>query len=386
MNLVSSDGFIGSWSIWGLSESKQLSPSSTLRYDDWDGESLFGQVGFDTKLQNGLIGGFATTLKQTQFDFDNTNDNHLNYKTNMTGVLPYFGWTSQDQADSLQLYAEFGQGEIVVNQGEHRYDSFDTNYTAYGVSGIKNLYSSSSDSQFGESKLNFMSVAWQATQSVKSGKKFVEDSELAVGTFRATVEGSHQIQIESIAVNPQLAIGVRGVRNNQQFNIGMDSIGRIDLQTSSLTVATIGQALIPAQTEDHAKNKWLVTTQLEYDSDNNDLGLLLDFSHSWGDALEEQQEEFWLGSLTRFGGIEHTNYSGNGFNSEIGFGFKVFDGTGIMTPFANIQQNNDSINTIGVGGRLTALTNLNMEFVGTRKVNFPNEIEQRIDMKSSIKW
>ena len=232
-----------------------------------------------------------------------------------------------------------------------------------------------------------MSEAWKASQIIESGNQFVEDSELAVGSFRAAVEGTHQVQItEHLIINPQLVIGIRGDDFDQQFNVGMDSIGSINLQTSSLKIVTVGQALVPTQTEDYAKNKWLVTTQLEYDSENNDLGLLLEISRSWGDKLDEQHKEFWSDNLKRFGAIEYTNYSRNGFYSETGFGFKIFDGIGIITPFASIQQNDDSINTIRVGSRLVASPNLNMELVGIRKANNPNEIEQRIELKSRITW
>ena len=385
--LVSSDESFGSISVWGLSKSGELSPDSNAEYQDWDGEALYGQLGFDTRLQNGVVGGLATTLKQTRLELESNVDNTLNYETNMTGLLPYLGWNSQDQADSLQLYAEFGQGEIAVNQGEHRYDTFDTNYAVYGVSSIKNLYSSASNSQFGESKLNFVSEAWQASQLIESGNKYVKNSELDVGAFRVAVEGAHQIQIaKRTLVNPQLAIGFRADDFDQNRNFGLDSIGSINLQSSSINVATSGQYLIPAQNEVPGKNKWFLTSYLKYDSENNDKGLLFEISRSWGDSSDVQNNQFWSNNLTHLGETEYPNRSENGFYTETGFGFEVLDGIGILTPFGNIELNDGPNDKFSIGSRFSTLTNLNLELVGTRRSDNQNGLDQRIELKSHIQW
>ena len=305
----------------------------------------------------------------------------------MTGLLPYLGWNSQDQADSLQLYAEFGQGEIAVNQGEHRYDTFDTNYAVYGVSSIKNLYSSASNSQFGESKLNFVSEAWQASQLIKSGNKYVINSELDVGTFRVAVEGAHQIQIANrTLVNPQLAIGFRGDDFDQNRNFGLDSIGSINIQTSSINVATSGQYLVPTQNEVPGKNKWLLTFYLKYDSENNDKGLLFKVSRSWGDSLDAQDNQFWPNNLTPLGETEFPKRSENRFYTEAGFGFELLDGLGMLTPFGNIEYNDDGSDKFSIGSRFSTLSNLNLELIGTRKFDNQNGLDQRIELKSRVQW
>ena len=83
--LVSSDESFGSMSVWGLSNQGELGPTSTSKLSDWEGETLYGQLGFDTRLQNGVVTGLASTFKQTQFEFESSSDNALNYQTSMTG-------------------------------------------------------------------------------------------------------------------------------------------------------------------------------------------------------------------------------------------------------------------------------------------------------------
>ena len=385
--LVSGDESFGSMSVWGLSNKGELSPTSTAKFTDWDGETLFGQLGFDTRLQNGIVGGLATTLKQTHLEFESSADNFLNYQTNMTGVLPYLGWNSQVQSNSLQLFAEFGNGEIKVNQGEHLYDTFDTNYAVYGVSGMKNLYSSGSYLESGESRLNLVSEAWKASQIIESGNKFVENSEFNIGTFRTAVEGTHQVQIaERTSFSPQLAIGIRGDDFDQQFNLGLDSIGSINVQTSSLTIATFGHAFIPTLTEGYGENKLFATSYLKFDSENNNLGLLFEISRTWGDPLELKNNQLLSNNITGFGAAGYPSQSSKGFYSETGFGFEVFDRTGILTPFGSIELSDNGSNIIRAGSRLSTLSNFNIELVGTRNSKNLNGLNQRIDLKSSIQW
>ena len=64
----------------------------------------------------GVVGGVSLSSNQSEIEYIGENNFELNLNSNLTGLNPYFGWTSQNSETQIHLNTGFGTGQIAVSQ------------------------------------------------------------------------------------------------------------------------------------------------------------------------------------------------------------------------------------------------------------------------------
>ena len=73
-------------------------------------------------------------------------------------------------------------------------------------------------------------------------------------------------------------------------------------------------------------------------------------------------------------------------DSEFGFGFGIFDGTGVLTPYSKIGYSNNKDATFHVGTRVLLESGIKLTLVGSQRASSEGEFDQEFKLKGGISW
>ena len=179
--------------------------------------------------------------------------------------------------------------------------------------------------------------------------------------------------------NPIFNLGVRGDSKNDQsiFGIEFDS----ELNYSNKAGFSIEGNSNFYMTQLDQIQRWDLEGAFKFDQGNDELGMLFEVNPNWRISHNPDQIKFWNSDLLTTGLETEQNTKSSQIISELGFGFSIADGLGILAPFSGIEVTEFESSKRYLGARVSIGSNLRFEVEGS-DTNDSNGIgKQNLELK-----
>ena len=145
-------------------------------------------------------------------------------------------------------------------------------------------------------KLSVNGDSWFAKQYVKGQENLISDLETNAHYYNVRTEGTHQFELESgNSLTPFLSVGVRGDRKNQHSTLAMEFTSGFDfVSLVGINFTSSGQMLVA---NENTIQKMSANSSLGYDYGNDELGLTLEISPTWGQSQANSQNSLWSNNI-----------------------------------------------------------------------------------------
>ena len=380
--LPDSTGF-GSATTWGSGNQLEFQ-SQGLGNSAMSGEMLSSHLGLDVAFNEELISGFTGTYSDTQIDYTAL-DSSYEYDVQMTGFFPYIGWQNTDRADYLRVVTGLGSGEIGIRQEGNNWDKLTSSLYTTEISGGLQVYADNDASDHAVSALSLDS-------GIRTLRYFTEQESDVIGHFdyrqsqsHLTLEGHYAKDLSNgIALIPTAAIGLQGLSGNVANEFGYILESGVSVENPvGWTLSGLGRTFF--NSDDWSNDSQLQST-LAFDSNNDDLGTTVDITSSWGVAPTHENDSMWERHIFTRNSSTQTENSQTQISTEIGYGFGILDGSGILTPYNKIDWSDTNQQTIEFGSRVAVGAGISFELKGSRENRTNDEIDHQINFSGSFGW
>ena len=282
--LFSAEQFNTSTSIWGIGDYRDLLPNSSSGSDIWKANSFTGHIGLDTKMGQEILTGISATFNENIVDFYNQEDTEysLEYTQETISINPFVGWKSPRIDAEIRTIAGFGGGEFAVDQAFYDVETFSSRSYSFAIAGNKVLHSSNSILN-GTSKLSIIGESWWARQYIDGREGVLADLQANAQYYQIRTERINKYTFDyGSSFTTLISVGIRGDEKAKQSTSGMEFIGSFDFD-NPLGLTWTGKGSILLANEDSIQ---IISTSssFEFDHDNDELGMLLELTPSWGQA------------------------------------------------------------------------------------------------------
>ena len=361
-----------------------LNRSSSGETMDWTGDLFLGHMGIDTLIREGLLVGISASVAESEVKFDNTETENIQFDTLTTSLNPYIGWKLNDLNSEFYATTGYGRGEVGIDQEFYDYEILDSHAYTIGLAG-SHILLTSDNMLTGTSNLSIKGETWFAQQTVDGKDGVLENINTNSKHLSIRTEGSHQFEfISGSTLNPIVSIGVRNDEKDHQSVLGLEYTGSIDYNNLiGFSLSGHGSMLTG---QSNQVQKMSLNSSMNYDSNNDEQGVLFKSAASWGQTVAEIQNPISSGfNLASSIGSNHF-IDGNAFSSEIGFGLKIWDGSSLLTPFTGFNISENQGNEYQIGTLMNIGSNVKLNLTGTQYMNATNDITNKVHIEGSINW
>ena len=324
--------------LWAAGDWRKLSRKQAGL--DWSGDLFSAHVGADAALGPRLRGGIAASRFASAVTYTDRSALAVSsagaevagkHRTRMTTATPYVGVAGE----STQLWAALGVGggrvEIEDTEVAKRFgrQSSGARFTAAAVGGSARL------SAGGALELRVKASGEASRFTVKGNGEEGAIAPLAASAqrLRLAAEGSRTWALAGGAeLTPALEVGGRWDGGGGATGAGLEIGGGVSWSNpgAGLTMEARARALVA---QAGGMREWGASGSLRYAPGPDGRGLSLALSPSWGRA-ENGMERLWdEGMAARTPSID-SGATGAGLEAELGYGFRMQDGAGVLTPHA----------------------------------------------------
>ena len=363
--------------VWGRGERQVL--ESTESAFAWDGTVLTGQIGIDGCPRDDLLTGLALSRSIGEFDYtDATGPAPAggDYESRMTSVHPYLGWTSP-QGLGLWATVGYGWGDIEIEDAQVR--DGDPDYpvrrsdttlktAAAGASGP--LMTDESLIAGGTTTLELRSEAsWAQVEVEGEGDDgLIAQQTVNANRLRLALEGSHEQALASGgSLTPSLELGLRHDGGDGITGTGIEIGGGLRYRdpAAGLTVEGNGRVL----TGQSNYQEWGLGGSVRLDPGAEGRGLSFSLFPTWGktasgvDRLWDQD----VAELASDDTAANDNVPQMRLDSELGYGFGVLGGHGLLTPYGGFALAGEGSQRYRIGSRFEIGSSLDLSLEGERR-------------------
>ena len=370
--------------IWGLGDHRDLKSSGSENTNSWDGDVFTGQIGFDAKVGTSILAGLSTSVIESDIKHDGVVDDGLMFRASSSALNSYFGWTSANQDTQLRSSAGYGLGDITLEQADYDSETLTSQYYTFGISGDHRLYSSKGVLSNGTTELNINGESWFANLYVNGIVDKISDLESSGNHYRIAAIGSHQFDLtRGSSFKPEVSFGVRRDQKNLDSKFGIELGSRLSYSDSfGFTFTGRSDTML-----NYAEiQKWNLQGNLSYDYDNDKLGTLLKISPSIGHVHESSSNVLWssdiLADVSELGQYQ----TGEKVDTELGYGFNILEGLGVITPYGGIDFINNESVEYQIGTRVIMGHGMKLELTSSQQVSTGSDNKQDFQLTGGISW
>ena len=244
----------GGLAVWGGGDYRRLSGPEKSAVE-WDGGLAALHLGADMRIRRGLLAGMAVSRSRGSFDYTDRTDPAAvggAYRSRMTAVHPYAGWTSPASA-SLWAAVGYGRGKIEIeDDADGRASSRARMKTAAFGAGGDLLPDRGAPGAPGATVLRLKGEASLARVEVE-GSGRIEPLASNVRRLRLSLEGRHERRLASGArLAPSVEVGLRHDGGDAAAGTGLEAGAalRYEDPAAGLTMEARARALA-AHEEDY---------------------------------------------------------------------------------------------------------------------------------------
>ena len=382
--LLSGEEFTAPTTIWGIGDHRNLISSSLENSQNWSGDAFTGQIGIDALIGEEILTGISASFSENDIEIDVDYDSELEFSLNSTSINPYIGWTSPNQDAEMRAVVRYGIGELMIDQTNYKTETLSSTSYSIAIAGSKELYSSDSILN-GNMKLSVNGDSWFAKQYVKGQENLISDLETNAHYYNVRTEGTHQFELESgNSLTPFLSVGVRGDRKNQHSTLAMEFTSGFDfVSLVGINFTSSGQMLVA---NENTIQKMSANSSLGYDYGNDELGLTLEISPTWGQLQANSQNSLWsnniLASENEIG--QYTN--GTQVKSKIGYGFTLGENSRKLTFYSGYLFDDQIEDELLLGSSVLIGSNFGFDLEGIREISAAGDEASKLQLNGRLKW
>ena len=373
--------------LWAAGDWRKLSRKQAGL--DWSGDLFSAHVGADAALGPRLRGGIAASRFASAVTYTDRSALAVSsagaavtgkHRTRMTTATPYVGVAGE----STRLWAALGVGggrvEIEDTEVAKRFgkQSSGARFTAAAVGGSARL------SAGGALEVRVKASGEASRFTVRGNGEEGAIAPLAASAqrLRLAAEGSRTWALAGGAeLTPALEVGGRWDGGGGATGAGLEIGGGVSWSNpgAGLTMEARARALVA---QAGGMREWGASGSLRYAPGPDGRGLSLALSPSWGRA-ENGMERLWdEGMAARTPSID-SGATGAGLEAELGYGFRMQDGAGVLTPHAGFGYEARGRRRYLLGTRFEFGPGLSLNIEAERKESRPDpDHGVRIDLRA----
>lgn len=355
-------------SVWGLGNSQAVS-STAADQGQWDGDDFTTQFGIDTWLSDESIIGVSASFYERNIEHE-----QFDHVMQMTTLNPYYGWTSEDHDLSLLMFGSIGTGEITF---DHRFgsESAETSLLMTSIEGRKGLYSGD------HTEIELTGDALLANLNITENGGLINNMSIHTHQVTAAFTGSQYYHLANGLLQPSISLGIRSDGGDLEDWTGTNFNTGIAYSTNDLSIA--GESGVQMSWDQQLD--WGLNTTLDYDANQDNQAVQLSFASNIGQVTNGNLntiQDYQFAGLTD----NTSDYNTPHWKTEVGFGFKIIDQTGILTPFTGIDFSGLSNYDVSMGSRVAIGSNFNFELEGVHKQDIKVGSSNELFLKANTSW
>ena len=333
--------------MWGSGSRRSLSLDKGSL--DWSGDLFAAHVGVDAPLGEGLRGGLAASWIEGEIAYtDRSGDEAVTgvHESRLAAVHPYAGWTG---ADGSRLWGAlgFGEGEIEIADAEvrKRFGVQKGGSAFVGVAAGGSVPVASADGL----ALALKGSGETTRYSVKDNGSAIAAVSVKTQRLRLAAEGSRTWALTGGGtLTPALEVGARWDGGDGETGAGVELGGGLEwtLPSRGLSVEARGRMLAAHEGD---VEEWGVSGSARLLPGSGGRGLSFTLSPRWG-ASESGLARLWDEGLTG-DASSGADADTARLEAELGYGFGVWEGSGLATPHAGVGYGNDGARRYRLGTR-----------------------------------
>ncbi len=384
-NLFEETNIPNSTTIWGLGEIKDISGNLTSKQQTWDGDTFIGQFGFDTRIGEEALTGVAYSVSDAEVNFVNRQDDEIFYKSKTSGLHPYFGWKSDHGGIELSVQTGYGIGEIEIEYEDIYRGALRTKYYTVAVEGSKNIATSEDFLTGINSELNFVFDSEFLQQNLTSRERLIGDTQIEFWNIDLATEGKQSSKIsENVTFDRSFTLGLVRKYNDTELESGIGTSSSVEFtNTNGLQVSGLGRIILPYKNQVRGS----IQGSLSFDHNQDQLGTQIELLGSYGSLDSSDHAIFTQNNLDY---LDSYNFAANDINqrleSEIGYGFAVFDGLGSIVPYSGFTLTNGLVIDFQLGGSLQLGPYFELDLVSKNNNSTSGTSNQSIEFDGKFKW
>ncbi len=368
-------GGLGGLAIWGSGDYTSLKgrPDSLV---EWEGNIVTAHLGADTRLNEKVLAGMSVSWSRGSFDYTDRTSTAQggglpvsgDYKSRMTSVHPYLGWTSP-QGLGLWATVGYGQGEIEIDDDLLAPQSSDTTLKMVAAGASGTLLSDDGLIAGGTTTLKLKGEGALSRIELEGNGLQINPLTADIQRLRLSLEGSHAHELASGAsLTPALEVGVRHDGGDGVTGNGYELGGSLRYFDPSNGVTLEGHGRVLLAHEDEYE-EWGVGGLVRVDPGPSGHGLSLSMALVYGDATSGTAR-LWdqdVAELATDDGAVNDNVPQMRLDGELGYGFGALGGHGLLTPYGGFSLAGEGSRRYRIGIRFEIAPAFDLSFEGARR-------------------
>ena len=342
------------WTGWGR--------ASSSRFDaEADGLSLDGDVtsfvlGADV-AREGWLAGVAVSLGRGDGGYrdraggDRTGRGSGTLKSSLAAVHPYARLEVSERWSVWGMLG-YGTGELAldVDGGDRWRTGTGMGMAAAGARGVLKRAPESGGFNLGV-RTDAQLVRMTSDAATGSDGDHLAAAEAETSRLRIMLEGSRAFAFGGgSGLTPSFEVGIRRDGGDAETGIGVEVGAGLRYTAPMMGVSVDAEVRKLVSHEDRYYSETGASGSVRIEPDASGRGLSLTLSPVWG-AGSGGVERLWSARDARGLAANETFEAGSRLEAEVGYGFSVLDGRGVVTPLAGLTRSAES-ETLRLGKRL----------------------------------
>ena len=349
------------WTLWGAGDVQGFQGSP--RQGSYDGQVWSLYLGLDKRWSERWLAGAALAQSWGETDYVAGGEGSTGQiETRLTSLYPYVRGAFES---GLEVWAigGYGRGEAEnVRQGEAGAAETSDLSMAMGATGARQPMT-----EWGRVQVALVGGAGYVTLVTDAGGPVVGNLNVAVHRGRLAVEATGQYE----ALTPYVQVGGRYDGGAGQTGAGLETVAGVRYASERLEFEARGRWLATHAAEGYEEYGGLARLAVKPRADGT--GWQMDVAPRWGAAegsgLLGGGETLLGGGAVPGAGVSGVQPAGNRvltLQSQVGYGFAVFDRQGVLTPYGGFALTGAETHRYRLGGRLGMAQWLNLSLEGSR--------------------
>ena len=383
LNLVPESGTFGSATTWGAGNTLDFQKKS-ISNSSLNGEIHSSQLGLDVNVNQSLITGFSGSYADSELKYKSSNST-LDYTAKTNGLFPYIGWQSADSANYLNAIGGVGIGSIGIRQQGHNWKMSNSTLYSADVRGGLQLFSSNDPSIGAARELNVKTGVRAYQFQTEKNLGIVGGIDQQYAQSNLMLEGLYtKYLLNGSVLRPKMAVGLQAKNERDDNKLGYVLASELALEgPTGFTILAAGNTFI---TPKNQRDETIFQGKLAFDSNYDDLGWTFDLLAQWGLNNSDKTDSSWKQHLfSQSIGSQIANIE-NGINTDIGYGFAILDGIGIVTPYHKLNWTDSKQQEIQFGSKLSVGSGINFDLVGSSEFQTDKETSHQVKISGGLAW
>ena len=329
------------WTAWGRASSSHFDGET-------DGLSVDGEVttftlGGDAAWGRWL-GGVAVSLSEGEGGFSDHDESRGAgaLESSLTSVHPYLRYEASERLSVWGILG-YGTGELTLKVDDKETWTTDTTMEM-AAAGARSVLLSAAESGGVELAVRTDAQLVRMTSDAATGSEGgnLAATEGDTSRVRVMLEGSRAFELEGGgALTPSLELGLRHDGGDAETGTGIEVGGGLSYTDPASGITVDARVRGLAAHEDTDYSEWGASGSVRIEPDASGRGLSLSIAPSWG-VDSGGAEQLWSAGDARGLAPEGTVDQGSRLEAELGYGFTVLDGLGVLTPYGGWSRSGES--------------------------------------------